>query len=97
MVLTLSDLEPKKEESTPEETPEPQPEPEATPEILNYTIPDMPCYDGETLSENPKRTVRIRKKKKPISDKSKKLLLGAGVAAAVVGLAYLLGRKKGKK
>ncbi|MBQ3231244.1 MAG: DUF4855 domain-containing protein [Clostridia bacterium] len=95
--LTLSDLEPKKEESTPEETPEPQPEPEATPEILNYTIPDMPCYDGETLSENPKRTVRIRKKKKPISDKSKKLLLGAGVAAAVVGLAYLLGRKKGKK
>lgn len=94
--LTLSDLDPQPEEAVTEE-PEEQKEQNT---VSDNTSPEPDCFDGteaEEPKESKKKTVRIRKKRRPIPDKSKKLIIGAGAAAAVIGLAYLLGRKKGTK
>lgn len=94
--LTLSDLEPQQSASVPEE-------PKETPDFSESATPEQTPPDGieadetEAPAEPPEKIVRIRKKRRPVSNRNKKLIIGASAAAAVIGLAYLICKKKGNK
>lgn len=93
--LTLNDLEPQRQDGAPVSE-----EPVEEPYISDSASPDSGCCCESEPEEQKcalKKIIRVRKKCKAAAERNKKLIIAAGAAAAVLGLAYLIAKRKGSK